>query len=306
VKLGFLTVCMADRSLEQIAQWAADQGFSSLELAAWSQTADGAGVDHLGLGRDDAAIADRVGATLAEHDLTASSLAYYVNHLDPDPLARERYAAHLRRCVDLAAQLGIPLVGTFIGRDPSKGVAANLLEAERVFRPLVDHAGERGVGLMIENCVMDEWDPERRVGNLGHLPELWEWFGDLGLGLNFDPSHLLWQGIDPVAALTGALPQVRHVHAKDVELLPDRRNRTGYGGSLLLEGHDEARSWRFRMPGMGDVDWRALLLALSDANYEGVVSIEHEDPIWDGEPDRVEAGLAFARDHLRRWDPLIA
>ena len=113
-------------------------------------------------------------------------------------------------------------VGTFIGRDPGRSVAENLREAERVFPPLVDYAGERGVKLMIENCVMEGWHPDGYPGNLAYSPELWEWMFELGLYLNFDPSHLLWLGIDPVAALKPYVDRVAHAHAKDAETFPAR------------------------------------------------------------------------------------
>ena len=94
---------------------------------------------------------------LDEHGLELSALAYYDNNLHPDPAEREAYHGHVRACIDAAAALGGVPVGTFIGRDPGRSVAENLREAERVFPPLVDYAGERGVKLMIENCVMEGW-----------------------------------------------------------------------------------------------------------------------------------------------------
>ena len=130
-------------------------------------------------------------------------------------------------------------VGTFIGRDPGRSAAENLREAERVFPPLVDYAGERGVKLMIENCVMEGWTPDGGPGNLAYSPELWEWMFGLGLYLNFDPSHLLWLGIDPVAALRPYVDKVAHAHAKDAETFPEQRNRFGFFGRL---GRPRARS----------------------------------------------------------------
>ena len=95
----------------------------------------------------------------------------------------------------------VPTVGTFVGRDPGRSVRENLADAEAVFAPLVDHAGEAGVKLIIENCVMEGWHPDGYPGNLAYSPELWEWMFSIGLYLNFDPSHLVWIGVDPVAAV---------------------------------------------------------------------------------------------------------
>ena len=148
----------------------------------------------------------------------------------PTPSEREAIHAHLRACIDAAAALGGVPVGTFIGRDPGRSVADNLREAERIFPPLVDYAGERGVRLMIENCVMEGWHPDGYPGNLAYSPELWEWMFELGLYLNFDPSHLLWIGIDPVAALRPYVDRIAHAQAKDVETFPAERNRYGFFG----------------------------------------------------------------------------
>ena len=143
------------------------------------------------------------------HGLTLSSLAFYDNNLHPDPTERKAVNDHVLACIDAAARLGCPTVGTFVGRDPTRSVADNLRQAEQVFPPLVDRAGERGVKLIIENCVMEGWHPDGYPGNLAYSPELWEWMFSLGLYLNYDPSHLVWMGIDPVdrtAALRGPDP----------------------------------------------------------------------------------------------------
>ena len=133
--------------------------------------------------------------------------------------------------------------------------------------PLVDYAGERGVRLMIENCVMEGWHPDGYPGNLAYSPELWEWMFDLGLWLNFDPSHLLWIGIDPVAALKPYVDRVIHAHAKDAETFPAERNRFGFFGRTSTREADpwDMGWWRFRIPGLGEVDWRRYV----DTLYEG-------------------------------------
>ena len=188
---------------------------------------------------------------LADNGLELSALAYYDNNLHPDPAQREAIHAHLRACIDAAAALGGVPVGTFIGRDNSLSVADNLREAERVLPPLVDYAGERGVRLMIENCVMEGWHPDGYPGNLAYSPELWEWMFELGFWLNFDPSHLLWIGIDPVEALQPYVDRVIHAHAKDAETFPAERNRFGFFGRTSTRESDpwDMGWWRFRDPG---------------------------------------------------------
>jgi sugar phosphate isomerase/epimerase len=305
MKLGFLTACMPERPLEAIAAWAGDHSYEALELAAWPQLGDRPfTASHVAADRFDAAEADRVRSALDAHGLELSALAYYDNNLHPDPTEREAIHAHVRACIDAAAELGGVPVGTFIGRHPERSVAENLREAERVFPPLVDHAGARGVKLMIENCVMEGWHPDGYPGNLAYSPELWEWMFELGLNLNFDPSHLLWLGIDPVEALRPYVERVAHAHAKDAETFAAERNRYGFFGRVSTREQDpwDMGWWRYRIPGLGDVDWRHYVDTLYEGGFEGVLSVEHEDPVWGGSPEKVEQGLEIARRNLR---PLV-
>jgi sugar phosphate isomerase/epimerase len=245
-----------------------------------------------------------VRAALDGNGLELSGLAFYDNNLHPEPEQRAEIHDHLRACVDAAAALGRVPVGTFVGRDNSLSVAENLREAERVFPPLVEYAGEHGVRLMIENCVMEGWHPDGYPGNLAYSPELWEWMFELGLWLNFDPSHLLWIGVDPVAALRPYVDRVVHAHAKDAETFPDRRNRFGFFGRLATREADpwDMGWWRFRIPGLGQVDWKRYVDTLYEGGFDGVLSVEHEDPVWGGSPEKVEAGLEIAQRNLR---PLV-
>jgi len=305
MKLGFLTACMPERPLEEIAAWAAGNGYEALELAAWPQLGDRPfTASHLAADRFDAAEAERVRGTLHQHGLTLSALAYYDNNLHPDPAEREAIHAHLRACVDASAALGAPPVGTFIGRDPGRSVAENLREAERVLPPLVDYARERGVTLMVENCVMEGWTADGAPGNLAYSPELWEWMFDLGFALNFDPSHLLWLGIDPVAALKPYVAHVAHAHAKDAETFADRRNHYGFFGRMSTREADpwDMGWWRYRIPGLGEVDFRRYVDTLYEGGFDGVLSVEHEDPVWGGTPEKVQQGLQIAHRNLR---PLV-
>lgn len=301
MKLGFLTACLPGRSLAQIAEWAAANGFEALEVAAWPALGDRPfTATHLDPDGFDAARADAVRELFGKHGLTLSSLAYYDNNLHPDPDERTAVHDHVIKCIDAAALAGVPTVGTFVGRDPGKTVAENLREAEAVFPRLVEHAGEKGVKIVIENCVMEGWHPDGYPGNLAYSPELWEWMFDLGLYLNYDPSHLLWMGIDPVAALEPYVHRVAHAQAKDLEILPGKRNRYGFPGMAVNRPDPwHVGWWRYRVPGLGDVDWRRVVDTLYIGGYEGVLSVEHEDPVWGGTEDRIETGLRVAHQTLR-------
>lgn len=301
MKLGLLTACFPDRTLQEIAVWAKSAGFDALEVAAWPDTGDRPFTAcHLQVASMHRDQADLVRALFDANGLTLSSIAYYDNNLHPDPSERKAINGHVLACIDAAALLGSPTVGTFIGRDPSKTVRQNLHEAEEVFAPLVERAGERGVRIVIENCVMEGWHPDGYPGNLAYSPELWEWMFSLGLYLNFDPSHLVWMGIDPVEAVRPYVGRVLHAQAKDIEVFTDRRNRYGYPGKAVTRDDPwDVGWWRYRIPGLGQVDWKRLIDVLYEGGFDGVLSIEHEDPIWTGTEDRVKAGLELGRRLLR-------
>jgi sugar phosphate isomerase/epimerase len=303
MKLGFLTACLPGMPLDRIAEWAGANGFDALEIAAWPRTGDRDFVaSHIDVSGADGGETDRVRALLDRNGLLPSSLAYYDNNLHPDPDRRAAVNHHVRACVDAAAALGCPTVGTFIGRDPTATVAENLRQAERVFPALVDHAGERGVKLIIENCPMEGWHPDGYPGNLAYSPELWEWLFGLGLYLNFDPSHLVWLGIDPVAALRPYVDRIPHAQAKDTQVDAERRNRYGLFGKAFRDNPWDVGWWRYRVPGLGEVDWARLVDAMYEGGFAGVLSIEHEDPVWRGDEDRVKTGLRIGHRTLR---PLV-
>jgi sugar phosphate isomerase/epimerase len=303
MRLGLLTACLPGESLEDIAAWAAGHGYRALEIAAWP---DRPGRDweasHLDLESFGASEADGVRELLARHDLTLSAVAYYENNLHEDVGQREAIHEHLRRCIDAAQQLDLGLVGTFVGRDVSLSVAENLRLAEKVLPPLVEYAAARNVRLIIENCPMEGWHPDGYPANLAYSPELWDWLSSLGLWLNYDPSHLVWLGIDPVAALEAHVARVLHVQAKDVEVHAAARDRYSVFGQALDRQPWVSGWWRYRIPGLGEVDWRGIVDVLHQAGYDGVVSVEHEDPVWSGDPDRVRRGLMVAE---RTLAPLV-
>ena len=304
MKLGFLTACLPGRSLEQIATWAADNGFEALEVAAWPDLGDRPfTATHLKVEKFGEADAEATRALFERTGLTLSSLAFYDNNLHPDPTERAAINRHVAACIDAAALLGVPTVGTFVGRDPTKSVAENLRQAEKLFPPLIDLAGEKGIKLIIENCVMEGWHPDGYPGNLAYSPELWEWMFSLGLYLNFDPSHMMWMGIDPVAAVRPYVDRIPHAQAKDIELFPEQRNRYGWPGRAVDRPDPwDVGWWRYRVPGLGQVDWTRVVDALYEGGFAGVLSVEHEDPLWGGTEEKIETGLRVAYRTLR---PLV-
>ena len=301
MKLGLLTAAFPDLSLAQVARWAAGNGFQALEVACWpaagAERRRYAGVCHIDVDAlDDMAIRG-VHELFEAHHLTISALAYYPNPLDPDPSTRAQAQAHLRKVIDAAGRLGVNLVGTFIGRDQHKPPEAAFAEVVEQWPPLVRHAAERGVRIAIENCPMifsaDEWPGGR---NLAYSPALWRRIfeampGDT-LGLNLDPSHLVWQFIDIQRAVREFKSKIFHVHAKDLEV-----DRDGlYNNGVMSLG----MGWQVpRLPGLGEVPWNRFIASLIAAGYDGVVSVEHEDRSFEGDLELVKRGFLLARNTLQ-------
>ncbi len=304
MRLGMLTACLPQWTLPRIAAWAAETGYQALEVACWPATGSrDFEASHLPVTDFGPRQAEATLALFEQHALRLSALAYYENNLHPDPVRRKGINTHLRSAIDAAAALGVPYVGTFIGRDWTKSVAENLTAAEPVFRDLVDYAGERDVRIIIENCVMEGWHPDGYPGNLAYSPELWEWMFGLGLYLNWDPSHLMWIGIDPLETIAPYADRIVHAQAKDVELDPSTRQRYGFFGKVDKGGNPwDMGWWRYRVPGLGQVDWKRVVDRLYEHGFTGTLSVEHEDPVWSGDPHRVTKGLNIAHRTLR---PLI-
>ena len=304
MRLGFLTACLPSTPLDEIVGWAAAHGFRGLEVAAWPDDPTRPWeASHLEVASLDNGTAASVRRLFDEHSLEISALAYYENNLDADPARREAVHDHLRRVIDAAHLLGVALVGTFVGRDITLDVRDNLRLGESVLPPLVEYAADRGVRLVIENCPMEGWHPDGYPANLAYSPELWQWLSGLGLYLNFDPSHLVWLGIDPIAALSTCIDRVLHVQAKDVQVDVTARNEYGVFGRLVDKPSPwESGWWRYRIPGLGEVDWPRLVDRLYEGGFDGFISVEHEDPVWSGSETKVKQGLRLAE---RTLTPLL-
>jgi sugar phosphate isomerase/epimerase len=305
MKLGMLTACLPAWSLAEIAEFASGAGFERLEVAVWPRVGGREfEASHLTVDGFTDADAKATRELLDRTGLEISALAYYENNLHGDPARRAEVHAHLKKAIDAAQKLGVPYVGTFIGRDNAKSVRENMAEGDRVLPDLVDYARERGVKLIIENCVMEGWHPDGYPGNIAYSPELWKWVTGLGFGLNWDPSHLTWIGIDPLETILPFAEHIVHAQAKDLELFPRKRNEYGFFG-LVDKGDDpwDMGWWRFRVPGRGVVDWPRVIDRLYEAGFDGTLSVEHEDPLWSGTDAKTLEGLRIAHRTLR---PLIA
>lgn len=309
MKLGFFTSCLRGVPLEEIVKFASRVGFQALEVAAWPMKSDR---DYFASTLDvnslDSSKASEIKKLFKDHNLEISSLGYYENNISADLEKRKAYNEHLKKVIDAASLLEVKLVGTFVGRKGNASVAESLEEFANVFGELVVYAEKRGVSLMIENCPMPGWgqDDPNRPGQIAYSPEIWEKMFELvpnkNFGLNYDPSHLYWMGIDPYEYVEKFKDRIFHAHAKDTEILNENLSYFGiYGTQLGKRGHSGGW-WRYRLPGFGEVDWALFIRKLYDSGFDGVLSIEHEDPVFEGSRELVERGLILGYNHLK---PLI-
>lgn len=301
MKLGFLTAAFPNLSLEEVASWAAESEFQTLEIACWPiGKADRryGGVTHIDVATLDKQGAKQVRSLLDGFGLEISSLAYYPNYLDPDPEASGAAADHLKKVIDGAVLLEVPIVGTFVGADQTKSAKENMETFARVWPPFVAYAAERGIKIAIENCPM-VWEQTWPGGqNAAYSPSLWrqmfEIIPDEHFGLNMDPSHLIWQFIDEVRVIHDFAARIFHFHAKDMEI--DREML--YQDGVLGAGF----TWAIpRLPGLGATRWSEVIAALYRTGYDYVVSIEHEDRAFEGTDDLVKRGFLIARDVLKPY-----
>lgn len=300
MKLGFLTAALPGQNLEDVAKWGAESGFEAIEIACWPYEKAArryAGVTHIDVENLDQAKAKQTRSMLENYGLTISSLAYYPNPLHPDPEHRAAVIAHLKKVIDAAALLEVPVVGTFVGKDKDKTVPQNLELFTKVWPDIVKYAGEREIKIAIENCPMifsyDEWPGGN---NLASSPaiwrKMWEIIPDDNFGLNLDPSHLVLQMIDYERVIREFSDKIFHVHAKDLHI--DWEGVYNHG--IFSQG----MGWQIpRLPGLGDMDWSKFFAALTWSGYDYVVSIEHEDRAFEGDEALVKRGFYLARDVLK-------
>lgn len=272
---------LAKEALPDLAGWAASAGFAAIDAeTTWSP------VD-----RD----------TLVAAGLRPGPMRIRASLADSDPATRDAAAGLARDAIDRAVALGLDTVWTLprnFRNDASP--RANFAAALETLPGVVAHAERAGVRIAIENCPFEGQNPVC-------TPEAWDaLFAAIpseALGICMDPSHAVWQGIDYLRATREYAPRVYHVHAKDTEIQPEGMYRYGVAGPVIEEALDEDGWprhgwWRHRLPGLGGVDWVGFLSTLGDVGYAGLVTIEHEDPLWGGDPERVRRGLARSRAFL--------
>ncbi len=303
MQLGFVSAILPELSLEEVLAFAAEEGFGCVELMCWPRGAADrryAGVTHIDAGAVDDREAARIEGLTRKYGVAISGLGYYPNPLDPNAEQRRVAVEHLKRVISAAPRLGVRVVNTFIGRDPARSVEDNWPLLRQTWPELVRHAEGARVSLGIENCPMlfskDEWPGGK---NLAVSPAVWRrLFAELPserLGLNFDPSHLVWQHIDYLRCVREFGKKIVHFHAKDTRIDPDRLYEEGVLG---LGWHTP------KLPGLGDVDWGRLFSVLTDTGYDGPVCIEVEDRAYERSLEDRQRALRQSKRFLEQWSAL--
>lgn len=299
MKLGFITNCFAWAGLNDLAamaDWAQANGFNDLEIGPSIPLNEG--------------LFERVAEKTG---ISPSTFIYCRNFLDPKE--GEAHRAALMARIDFAARIGAQKVVCSTGINDKIVVDGNVLKYDPescldavadTFGPILERAQQRGIKIAFELCPM--------MFNTAISPymleRIFERLDSPMVGLAFDPSHLVWEMIDPYPMVKQFASKIFHVHGKDCEILWDVLHRHGILHTVHRFDHpvDNGEGvkeydnvwYRYRLPGLGDLDWGRLLDSLQETGYEGTVSIEHEDPVWCGSIEKIQQGLLLARDCLKR------
>lgn len=302
MKLGFVSAILPDLSLEEVVAFAAESGYGCIEVMCWPKGKAErryAGVTHIDVTTLTASRAAEINNLFAEHHVSISGLGYYPNPLAPDEAEAKVYVEHLKAVIVAAQQLGVPIVNTFIGRDWTRSLEENWPRFLSTWKPLIAFAEDHGVKIGIENCPMlftrDEWPGGK---NLARSPAIWRrMFEDIpsaNFGLNYDPSHLIWQQMDYLAPLREFKDRLFHIHAKDARL---DRHKLDQVGVLAFPNEYHTP----KLPGLGDVDWGKFFSVLTDTGYQGPVAVEVEDRAYEGSLALRQASLVQSLAYLRQY-----
>ena len=309
MQLGFVSAVLPDLSLEEVFEFAALVGYDCVEVMCWPPSqADRryAGVTHLDLSHFTSAVRQRVVDLTARTGVAVSGLGYYPNPLSPRADEAATAVAHLRKVIAAAAELAAVGIGggrvnTFIGRDWTRSVDDNWPQFLKTWRDLAALAEANDVRIGIENCPMlfgnDEWPGGK---NLATSPAIWRRIFDeiptKHLGLNYDPSHMIWQQMDAIAPLREFATRISHIHAKDARIDREKLNSVGI---LANPSHYHTP----KLPGLGDVNWGQFFSVLGDTGYCGPVCVEVEDRAYEGSVASRKASLVQSHTYLRNFIP---
>ncbi len=308
-----VTLCTcqwADLPFDELCALAAKMGYDGLELATWGNCVD---IDRA---YTDDAYVQSLKDTMKKHNLICKALATHIigqcvgdapdvrlNNFAPaacanNPAALRKWASDpMKKAPLVAKKLGCYVVTGFTGspiwkwlysfpQTTEQMVAEGFAEIVRLWEPILDEFKKEGIKFALEvhpgEIAFDYYSTKRLLDCFKHRPEF---------GLNFDPSHLQWQGVKPHLFLQDFIKHVYHVHMKDVATTLD--GRSGILGSHIDFG-DLRRGWNFRSLGHGDVNFEEIIRVLNAGGYDGPLSVEWEDSGMDRIDGATEA-CAFVK-----------
>ena len=301
MKFGLLTAILDGWTFEEAVDIASEMGFKCLEVACWpagKAERRYAGVSHIDAERvmEDDAYAAYVKDYVASRGMEISSLAFYPNTMDADLAKRNAAIDHLKALIRASQKLGVGMVTTFIGRDQNKSVEENIELFKEIWPDIISLAESCDVKIGIENCPMlfgrDQWPGGQ---NLMCTPaiyrKLFEIIPSANFGLNFDPSHYVWQQMDYIKTIYDFKDRIFHIHFKDIKLYPEKLAECG----VLAYPLDYMSP---KIPGLGDVDWSGFVSALNDIRYNGCAVIEVEDKAFEGSREDILNSIRLSKRYL--------
>jgi len=302
MKLGFVSAILDTFSFEDIIDFASINNFKCVEVACWpvgKAERRYAGVTHIDVSNLTDEKINYINKYLQERNVEISGLGYYPNPLDPDEEKREFYVEHIMKTIKAANKLSVGYVNTFIGKDKNKTIDENFKKFKEVWEPIIKYAEENNVKICIENCPMlftkDEWPGGL---NLASTPAIWKrMFEEIpseNFGLNYDPSHLLWQQIDYIKPLYEFKDKIFHVHIKDIKVYQDKLNQVGTLATPL-------EYMSPKLPGLGGIDWGKFISALTDIRYKGSVCIEVEDKAFEDTIEDKKRSVILSRNYINQF-----
>lgn len=302
MKMGFVSAILEENTFEEMIDIASELGFQCVEVACWPRgNAERryAGVSHIDVDNLDDEKITYIQNYCKEKKVEISSLAYYPNTMDQDLEKRRLAVEHLKKVIAASSKLGIGMVTTFIGRDQTKSVEENLELVKEVWPEIIREAESYKVKIAIENCPMlfskDQWPGGQ---NLMTTPVIWRKVFELVksdyLGINYDPSHFVWQMIDYIEPIYEFADKIFHVHYKDIKIYPEKLNKAGTMAYPL-------EYMSPKIPGLGDVDWGKYVSALTDIGYNGYTCIEVEDRAFEDSQEDIINSLRLSKRYMEQF-----
>jgi len=302
--LGLVSAICDHMNFEEMIDFVSEAGLECVEVAGWPAGKAERRYARVSYIDVDKALSDDTYAChimdyAAGKNIQISSIAYYPNMMDNNLEKRPIAVEHVKKLIRAASKLGVNMITTFIGRDQTKTIEENLELVKEIWPPIISLAEEKGVKIAIENCPMlfgpDQWPGGQ---NLMTTPAIWRKIFEIlpskFLGINYDPSHFVWQMIDYIQPIYEFKDKIFHIHYKDIKIYPDCLRQVGIMGYPL-------EFMSPKLPGLGDVDWGKYVSALTDIDYHGFSCIGIEDKAFEGDFEDVKRSVLLSAKYLRNF-----